>query len=71
MEEERNACTCLGTHTQEFENGRFRWKGRIGSCFCFKFVYQIHTASTPSTSGTHTDGGAVMRRTGIAEECHY
>jgi len=25
----------------------------------------------PSTAGTHTDGGAVMRRTGIAEERHY
>ena len=37
----------------------------------FLGLFKIHTASAPSTAGTHTDGGAVMRRTGIAEERHY
>jgi len=34
--------------------------------FCFCFWFWIHTASTPIASGTHTDGGAVIRKPGSA-----
>jgi len=30
------------------------------------FWFEIHTTSTPITSGTHTDGGAVIRKPGSA-----
>ena len=33
----------------------------FGWVFVFSWFW-IHTASTPSTSGTHTDGGAVIRK---------
>ena len=29
--------------------------------FLFHFWFWIHTTSTPSTAGTHTDGGAIIR----------
>jgi hypothetical protein len=45
------------------------WQLRL-VCFDMLF-YSIHTASMPSTAGTHTDGGAVIRRTGITKERHY
>jgi len=32
----------------------------------FFFWFEIHTASTPITAGTHTDGGAVRRKPGSA-----
>jgi len=32
----------------------------------FVFWFVIHTASTPITSGTHTDEGAVIRKPGSA-----
>ena len=32
----------------------------------FSFWFWIHIASTPSTAGTHTDGGAVIRKPGSA-----
>ena len=34
--------------------------------FFVSFCYLIHTASAPITSGTHTDGGAVIRKPGSA-----
>ena len=33
--------------------------------FCC-FVFESHTASTPITAGTYTDGGAVIRKPGSA-----
>jgi len=32
-----------------------------GRVFCFLFWFRIHTASAPSTAGTSTHGGAVIR----------
>ena len=32
----------------------------------FFFWFRIHAASTPITSGTHIDGGAVIRKPGSA-----
>ena len=53
--------------------GRPAWSLRVNLLstisifgFCFQFFVFcfccIHTASTPITSGTHTDGGAVIRK---------
>jgi len=51
---------------------RFSYQKKLqNSRAFFCVVYSIHTASAPSTTGTHPDGGAVMRRTEVAEERHY
>jgi len=34
--------------------------------YIYIYIFGIHTASTPITSGTHTDGGAVTRKPGSA-----
>jgi len=34
--------------------------------YIYSFWFEIHTASTPMTSGTHTDGGAVISKPGTA-----
>jgi len=38
----------------------------LGLLLLLLFGFEIHTASTPITSGTHTDGGAVIRKPGSA-----
>ena len=44
---------------------RMHWL-RLGNNPFFFFGFEIHTASPPITSGTHTDGGAVIRKPGSA-----
>jgi len=36
----------------------------ISRCISRHFFFEIHTASAPITAGTHTDGGAVIRKPG-------
>ena len=60
--------TVPGIHSKRVKGNAPTIRDRRCPFFLFN---QIHTASAPSTSGTHTDGGAVMLRPGSAEERHY
>ena len=42
------------------------WQSYLGEEFFVFIGFWIHTASTPVTSGTYTDGGAVIRKPGSA-----
>ena len=60
-----------------WEEGKERWRtlrGEGEACIFiwgivvsgFFFWFEIHTARTPITAGTHADGGAVIRKPGSA-----
>jgi len=52
-------------HMNKFDEMRCKLDSTENLCFFF-FWFRIHTASAPITAGTHTDGGAVIRKPGSA-----